>query len=76
MSADVLVNGGKWEVHRSDRKGGYSMGRTQTQREIEQLKGQLKASYRESDFRLLKMVLVLIILAVVAGLIYGKIQLF
>lgn len=52
------------------------MSRTQTQREIEQLKGQLKASYRESDFRLLKMVLALIVLAVIAGLMYGKIQLF
>ena len=48
---------------------------TQTQREIGQLKNQLKASYRESDFRLLKMVLVMIILAVIAGIMYGKIQL-
>lgn len=48
---------------------------TQTQREIGQLKSQLKASYRESDFRLLKMVLVMVILAIVAGLMYGKIQL-
>lgn len=51
------------------------MGRTQARKEIDQLKDQLKASYRESDFRLLKMVLVMIILAVIAGLMYGRIQL-
>jgi hypothetical protein len=51
------------------------MGRTQSKREIEQLKDQLKASYRESDFRLLKMVLVMVILAVIAGLMHGRIQL-
>ncbi|HUV66019.1 MAG TPA: hypothetical protein VMW24_19140 [Sedimentisphaerales bacterium] len=51
------------------------MGRTQAKNEIEQLKGQLKASYRESDFRLLKMVLFLIILTVIAGFVYGRIHL-
>lgn len=50
------------------------MGRTQTRKEIVQLKDQLKASYRESDFRLLKMVLVMVILAVIAGLMHGRIQ--
>lgn len=51
------------------------MSRGQTTREIGQLKEQLKAANRESDFRLLKMVLVMVILAVIAGLMYGKIQL-
>jgi len=51
------------------------MSRKQTTIEIGQLKGQLKAANRESDFRLLKMVLVMIILAVIAGLMYGKIHL-
>lgn len=52
-----------------------SMSRKQTTMEIGQLKEQLKAANRESDFRLLKMVLVMVILAVIAGLMYGKIQL-
>lgn len=51
------------------------MSRKQTTIEIGQLKEQLKAANRESDFRLLKMVLVMIILAVIAGLMYGKIHL-
>jgi hypothetical protein len=51
------------------------MSRKQTAMEIGQLKEQLKAANRESDFRLLKMVLVMVILAVIAGLMYGKIHL-
>lgn len=51
------------------------MGRKETSMEISQLKEQLKAVNRESDLRLLKMVLVMVILAVIAGLMYGKIQL-
>ena len=51
------------------------MNRKHTVKEIDHLKDQLKAANRESDFRLLKMVLVMIILAVIAGLMYGKIQL-
>ncbi len=50
------------------------MGRTQAKREIAELKSELKASYRESDSRLLKMALVLIVLAVVAGWMYGRIH--
>jgi hypothetical protein len=50
------------------------MGRTQAKKEIAQLKSELKTSYRESDSRLLKMALVLIVLAVVAGWMYGRIQ--
>ncbi len=52
------------------------MSRKHTMQEISQLKDQLKAANRESDFRLLKMVLVMVILAIIAGLMYGKIQLF
>ena len=51
------------------------MSRKQTTIEIGQLKEQLKAANRQSDFRLLKMVLLMVILAVIAGLMYGKIQL-
>ena len=50
------------------------MSRTQAKKEIAQLKGELKASYRQSDSRLLKMALVLIILAVVAGWMYGRLH--
>jgi len=50
------------------------MGRAQAKKEISQLKSELKASYREGDSRLLKMALVLIILAVVAGWMYGRIH--
>ena len=47
----------------------------QTKREIEQLKDQLKSTHRKNDFRLLKLALVMVILAVVAAFLYGKIQL-
>jgi len=47
----------------------------QTKREIDQLKDQLKAANREGDFRLLKMAFFMVILAVIAGLMYGRIQL-
>ena len=58
----------------AEQKGGWGMSRTQAKKEIAQLKGELKASYRQSDSRLLKMALVLIILAVVAGWMYGRIH--
>lgn len=58
-----------------DERGGYSMGRAQAKKEIAQLRSELKASYRQSDSRLLKMALVLIILAVAAGWMYGRIHL-
>jgi hypothetical protein len=47
----------------------------QTKREIDQLKDQLKATNRENDRRLLKLVLFMVILATIAGLMYGRIQL-
>jgi hypothetical protein len=47
----------------------------QTKREIDQLEDQLKATNRENDRRLLKLVLFMVILAAIAGLMYGRIQL-
>ncbi len=47
----------------------------QTKKEIEQLKDQLKATNQANDFRLLKMAFVMVILAVIAALIHGRIQL-
>ena len=46
-----------------------------TKREIEHLKDELKSTYRKQDFRLLKMALLMVILAVVAALVYGRLQL-
>jgi len=54
---------------------GRKMGIKQTKKEIEQLKDQLKATKSTNDSHLLKMALVMIILAVIAGIVYGRIQL-
>ncbi|MEA3227321.1 MAG: hypothetical protein U9Q07_15330 [Planctomycetota bacterium] len=51
------------------------MGTRQTKQEIRQLKGKLKATNRANDSELLKMTFVMILLAVVAGIVYGRIQL-
>ena len=51
------------------------MGTRQTQQEIQQLKEQLKAAKKANDFRLLKLALFLAVLAVVAGVLHGRIQL-
>ncbi len=51
------------------------MNTTETKREIEQLKSQLKATHQKNDFRLLKMAFFLALLAIAAGIMYGKIQL-
>jgi len=51
------------------------MGTKQTQQEIQQLKEQLKATNMTNDSRLLKLALVLTTLAVVAGILQGRIQL-
>ena len=51
------------------------MDTRQTQTEIQQLKEQLKAAKKVNDFRLLKLALVLAVLAVVAGVLHGRIQL-
>ena len=51
------------------------MGTKQTQQEIQQLKEQLKATNKTNDSRLLKLAFVLTILAVVTGILQGRIQL-
>jgi hypothetical protein len=50
------------------------MSTTKTKREIEHLKDELKSTYRKQDFRLLKMAVFMVILAVIAAVMYGKIQ--
>ncbi|MEJ2704827.1 MAG: hypothetical protein P8Z79_20515 [Sedimentisphaerales bacterium] len=47
----------------------------QTKVEIEHLKDQLKSTYRKNDLRLLKMALVMVILAAIAALLHGRLQL-
>ena len=44
-------------------------------RQIQQLKEQLKVAKKANDFRLLKLALFLAVLAVVAGVLHGRIQL-
>jgi len=51
------------------------MSRKQTKKEIEQLKDQLKATNQANDFRLLKMALVMVMLAIIAAFMHGRIQL-
>jgi hypothetical protein len=51
------------------------MGTKQTKKEIEHLKDELKATYRKNDFRLLKMTLLMVILAVIAAIVHGRLQL-
>ena len=51
------------------------MGTKRTKQEIQQLKERLKSTYKANDSRLLKLALVLVILAVVAGVLHGRIQL-
>jgi hypothetical protein len=51
------------------------MSTKKTKREIEHLKDELKSTYRKQDFRLLKMALVMVILAVIAALVHGRLQL-
>ena len=43
--------------------------------QIKQLKDQLKATNKANDFRLVKLALVMVILAVIAAFVYGRIQL-
>ncbi|MBN2315716.1 MAG: hypothetical protein JXM79_17440 [Sedimentisphaerales bacterium] len=45
-----------------------------TKRNIEQLKDELKSTYKKQDFRLLKMTVFMVILALIAAVLYGKIQ--
>ncbi len=51
------------------------MSRRQTKKKMRQLKEQLQATNRASDFRLLELTLVMVTLAVIAAIVYGRIQL-
>jgi hypothetical protein len=51
------------------------MSTRQTKKEIEHLEDQLKSTYRKQDFRLLKMALLMVILAVIAAIMHGRLQL-
>ena len=62
-----------WSLEQKQR--GYNMSVKGTKQEIEHLKDELKATYRKNDLRLLKMTLLMVILAVIAALVYGRLQL-
>jgi len=49
------------------------MNRKEAKEQIKQLKQQIHIANRASDIRLLKMVLAMVILAIVAAVVYGKI---
>ena len=51
------------------------MSTTQTKRKIELLREQLKAANQTSDTRLLKLAVLMVILALIAAFIHGKIPL-
>ena len=51
------------------------MSTKKTKRNIEHLKEELKSTYKKQDFRLLKMTVFMVILALIAAVMYGKIQL-
>lgn len=51
------------------------MGVRQTKNDIKDLKKKLKATKKANDAELLKMTLVMVLLAIAAGIIYGRIKL-
>ena len=51
------------------------MNRKKAKTEIRELKKDMKAANRATDARLVKLALILVILAMVAAFIYGRIQL-
>ena len=51
------------------------MSTKQTKNKIKQLKGQLKDNNKTNDVRLLKLALIMVILALVAAIMHGRIQL-
>ncbi len=51
------------------------MNRQKAKTEIKALKKELKAAKRASDSRLIKLALVLVMLAMAAAFVYGRIQL-
>jgi len=52
------------------------MSSKQTKSQIKQLKGELKTTNRASDLRLLKLFVLMILLAVMAALVHGRINFF
>lgn len=55
------------------RRGNYDMNKTETKTQIKQLQHQLKAVNKANDYRLLKLVLLLVIVAFLAAIICGRI---
>lgn len=53
---------------------GPNMSRTQTKRKIELLREQLNAANQASDTRLLKLAVLMVMLAIIAAFIHGKIH--
>ena len=51
------------------------MSRKKKKVQIKQLQKDLKTAYRATDYRLLRLTLVMLILVIVAAYIYGRIQL-
>jgi hypothetical protein len=49
------------------------MSRKKIKKEIKELKGQLRAANRKSALRLIKLIFVLVILAIVAAFLQGRI---
>jgi hypothetical protein len=60
----------------SEMRGGVTMSVKQTKYEIKNLKGELKQINRANDLRLLKLFVLMLLLAAIAALIHGKINLF
>jgi hypothetical protein len=69
VSANLRISGHRNSVEVE------KMGTKETQQEIQQLKKELKATNKANDSRLLKLVFVLAIVAVIAGIMHGRIQL-
>lgn len=51
------------------------MSRKEQKYKIKNLKEELKAANKANDFRLVKLTLLMIVLAVIAAFVYGRIQL-
>jgi cytochrome c-type biogenesis protein CcmH/NrfG len=55
-------------------KGSRNMSRKEITRQIRQFKKQLRADNRASDIRLVKLAVIMVILALIAAMMYGRIQ--
>jgi len=63
-----------WRRELDRQNEGLNMSRVQTKRKIELLREQLKAANQASDTRLLKLAVLMVMLALIAALIHGKIH--